>query len=443
MCFAISYEVKVSRAFDQMPQHKKLRIFAAIFFWGIILSYIWAAPRLFVRMARGYADFSNFYTAGKIVQRGQSHQLYDLALQTQIQSQFSEPVALRNRALPFMRPPLEALLFLPLSYLSYTRAYAAWVFLCMLLVGGTAAFLRSRIPGFSAIPWWLYYPACFSFCPIFYGFVLGQDAAFMLLLFGLVSVYWIEGKDFRAGCFLGLALIKFQLVLPLILILCLKRQFRTLSGCALVAGLLSLVSIWVVGWKGMIEYPVYLWRLNLKGSAAAIYPSVMPSLRGLVQGWTDPLHPLPRLDWITGVLSLAILLWAARQWHTSAPRSSRIYFAGVATVLLATLLAGYHEFSYDLSLLFPFVLWAAHKGLQDHELDTTTRWTLMLAAGALLYAPLYFLLIAKGQLNLMALPVLWLAWGLARAIKKWQSGSADFPASVVPGAGPHSRVKWI
>jgi hypothetical protein len=416
--------VRDLQAFHPMPQHKKLRVFAAMFFWGMILSCLWVAPGVYGHAARGAADFSTFYTAGKIVQRGQGHQLYDWGVQTQVQSEFSRTAALRNRALPYMRPPYEALLFLPLSYLSYPRAYVVWVLLNMLLVGLTAAFLRSRIPDLPTIQWWLYYPAVFSFCPIAFGFLMGQDSALMLLLFGLAMVHWLEHKDFRAGCFLGLALIKFQLVLPLIFILCLKRQFRTLAGFSLVAILLSGIGVWVVGWEGMVAYPGFLWRLSQMGVAAAIYPNMMPSLRGLLQGWTDALHPSPSLVLITGLLSLVVLVWAAAQWRVQAPRPSKIYWAGVAIVFLATLLVGYHEYSYDLSLLLPVVLRSANTGLQNRELDATTRWSLMLGSAALLCAPLYLLLIAKGQLNLIAVPELLLASGLARAIKIWQSAES-------------------
>jgi hypothetical protein len=413
-----------------MPPHRKLQIFVATFVWGILLLYIWMAPRLYDRMARGYADFSNFYTAGKIVQTGQRGRLYDLTWQTQVQSSFSEAAALRNRALPYMRPPFEALLFWPLSYLPYERAYAAWALLNIFLVAVTAAFLRSRIPGLVAIPWWLYYPAYFSFYPIAYGFVLGQDAALMLFLFGLVLTRWLKGQDFRAGCFLGLALIKFQLVLPLILILFIKRQFRTLAGFSLVATLLAAVSLWVVGWQALRDYPSYLWRLNEEGSVAGIFPSVMPSLRGLVQGWNDPLHPLPSLDVITGVLAVSLLVWAAWQWPTASPRSSKSYLAGVAVIFLATLLAGYHEFCYDLSLLFPLVLLAARAGLRDAAASATVRWTLVMAAAVLSYPPFFFYLHAKAHLNLIALPLLWLAWGFSRYARVAQFREAT--ASLTP-----------
>jgi hypothetical protein len=248
---------------------------------------------------------------------------------------------------------------------------------------------------------------------------LGQDAALVFLLFGLVTVKLLEGRDFQAGCWLGLILIKFQLVLPLVFILFLKKQFRTLAGFSLVAVLLTSVSLWVVGWKGMAAYPQYLWRLNEKGSAAAIYPSVMPSLRGLVQGWTNPLQVIPKLDVITAGLSLALLVWAAWQWPADAARTSKAYSGGLAIVFLATLLAGYHEFGYDLSLLFPIALLAASAGCDDGRLDTTTRRALLFGSAALLCPPLYLLLISAVRLNLMALASLCLAWALARAVKIW------------------------
>src|SRR5258707_12222952 len=133
----------------------------------------------------------------------------------------------------------------------------------------------------------------------------------MLLLFGLVAMQWREGRDFQAGCFLGLALIKFQFVLPLIFILILKKQFRTLTGFSLVAALLAGVSLWVVGWHGMATYPQYLRHLNAKGAAAPIYPSVMPSLRGPVEGWTGPLDPRHGPARITSGPSQVFLVWEA------------------------------------------------------------------------------------------------------------------------------------
>ena len=98
-----------------------------------------------------------------------------------------------------------------------------------------------------------------------------------------------------------------------------------------------------------------------------------------------------------------------------------MYSAGIATVFLATLLAGYHAFGFDLSLLFPVVLGAASMGLHCLELDATTRRMLLMGAAALMFSPLYLLLLAGARLNLMAVGLLLLALGFARAIKIWRS----------------------
>ncbi len=409
-----------------MPSSAKIYRYAGFFFGAVLLSYACAAPKLFPYVTEGYADFSNFYGAGQILHRGLGNRLYDPALQAEVQREFSHAAVVLHRALLYLRPPFQALIFLPLTYLSYIRAYQVWVVLSGVLVWATARFLRPRIPELQTLPWSVYYLAYFSFWPVAYGLVLGQDAALMLLLVGLFVVALREGKDFRAGCFLGLALIKFQLVLPLVFILFVKRQFRVLGGFAVVAGGLACVSVWVVGWDGLVGYPGYLQRMNHAGAAVAIFPGMMPSFRGLVEGWTNPAHSSSILDVLTGMVSLAVLIWAARQWDISSPRTSKIYLAGVSMALLAGLLAGYHMFSYDLSLLCPVLLLASASGLKDVELDAVSRKLLLLGAAGLLFAPLYLLLIWKGRLNLMAFFLVVLLWGYSRAIKDWKFQQARF-----------------
>ena len=396
-----------------------------MFFGGILLSYLLVTPRVY-DYPEG-SDFSTFYTAGKIVRRGQSQRLYDWALQTRVQSEFSRATVLRGRALPYLRPPFEALLFVPLSYLPYRTAFGVWIALCGLFVGLSAMFLRSRIPDAPAIPWWLYYPAIFSFGPIAHGFALGQDCALVLFLFAWILICLHEGKDFRAGCLLGLALIKFQLVLPLLFVFMVKKQFRTLAGFSSVAALLAAVGVWLLGWEGILGYATYLWQLNQRPLAAGIWPSMMPSIRGLAQGWGD-MHSSVGLDLLVGMLSFVLLIWAAMQWDTTAPRRSRCYRVGISICFFATLLAGYHASGYDMSLLFPVVLYAANSGWYDRELDVRTRGILLLGSALLLCAPLYLVLARHGQVNLLAVAVLVLVWGYSRTIRVGLPESAVVPA---------------
>jgi len=392
-----------------------------MFFGGMLLSYILVMPRVYDSPEQ--ADFSSFYTAGKIVQRGLSSHLYDWDLQTQVQSEFSRASALRHRALPYLRPPFEAILFVPFSYLPYRQAFAAWIVLSLVLVGGTATLLHRRILELAAIPRWIYYPAVFSYCPFAHGLALGQDFAVLFLLVALTIIFLYCGSDFYAGCFLALGLIKFQLVLPIVLVLAIKKRFRTLAGFSVVAVLLLGFGVWLVGLSEAVSYPAYLWRLNQDPAAAGIFPSMMPSARGLVQGW-GAMQSSRAMDLSIGLISLVLLGWTARQWRTDAPRQSRAYLAGIAAVLLATQLTGYHASGYDMSLLFPVVLAAAAAGLHDGELDAITRWVLLSSAILILLAPLYLLLLGLAHAHLLAVPVILLLWGYSRASRTWSFGLA-------------------
>src|SRR5262249_9795618 len=158
---------------------------------------------------------------------------------------------------------------------------------------------------------------------------------------------------------------------PFAFVLFLKRRFRALLGFVTVGILLAALSAAIVGVRGLLEYPLYLWHLNKVPAAAAIFPGMMPNLRGLLEGWGSPMRSYVALDVGTGILSLLLLIWAASNWHTQA-LGSKVYLGGLALALVATVLSGYHTFSYDLSLLCPVVLMSAWISLNDSQLEART-----------------------------------------------------------------------
>jgi hypothetical protein len=394
----------------------------------MIFCYAWAAPAMYRKGAMGYADFSVLYTAGRIVRAGQGHCLYDLKTQTQVQKQFSHAAVLRNAALPYMRPPFEAVLFLPFVHFPYPQAYLAWSGLNLLLVMLAALLARGRVSALGAIPAWVYYAAYLAFFPLCLGLELGQDVGIILLLFVALTACLVAGQDFWAGCVLGLGLIKFHLILPLVFVLLLKRRSRALGGFALMGLLLAGLSALVVGGHGLAEYPVYLWRLNQAPAAAAISRGMMPNLRGLLQGWGSSIRPYPGLDLATAGLSVMLLLWAARRWDAEAP-GSKTYLGGFMLVLLASVLSAYHVFVSDLSLLCPMLLVSGLEAWGNSQLKRGTRGMLAGAAGALLCAPVYLIAIQmSGRLNLMAVFLLVLAAGWGRAIREERATPPVVPA---------------
>jgi hypothetical protein len=407
------------------PARWRKDVVAGVFFWTMILCYVWVAPSVYRYATEGYSDFSAFYTAGKMMQAGEGRRLYDLAAQSEVQKQFSHAAVLRNRALAYMRLPFEAAVFVPFVRLPYQRAYLAWAAVNFLLVGAAAVLIRRRIAELQEISGWVYYAAYFAFYPLAYGLALGQDLGLVVLLFAVVTVCLVAGRDFPAGCVLGLGLIKFQLVLPLVFVLLLKRRFRALAGFAVIGAALTEASVLIVGLRGLADYPLYLWRLNKVPAAAAIFPGMMPNLRGLMEGWRSPMRSYVVLDAVTGALSLMLLLWVAYRWDAEAVRSSKVYLGGLVLVLVATTLIGYHTFVYDLSLLCPVLLVSASTGWKDSQLELGTRKLLMVGAGTLLCAPLYLIAMqVLGRLNIMGIFLLVLALGWGRAVAEWKGAPA-------------------
>src|SRR5215467_5043676 len=100
----------------------------AAVFWLLAMSLIHAiiVYQTLPLLRRGYQDFTIFYTAGRILQGGQTGSLYDLKAQYKLQQDFASFVAIRKGPLPYNHPPFEALLFLPLAYLPFWSAYLLW-----------------------------------------------------------------------------------------------------------------------------------------------------------------------------------------------------------------------------------------------------------------------------------------------------------------------------
>jgi len=67
--------------------------------------------------------------------------------------------------------------------------------------------------------------------------------------------------------------------------------------------------------------------------------------------------------------------------------------------------------------MLPIILLAAKLVWDDPALDLPTRRILLSGAVALMFPPLYLVLIVATRLNLMAVAVLCLAWGLARRLR--------------------------
>jgi hypothetical protein len=285
-----------------------------------------------------------------MVRAGQSGLLYDLDAETRAQVEFAPNVQIRQAALPYMHPPFEAWLFVPFTFFSYIHAYLLWNVLSGMMALASIMLLRRQFPEIGALALTFLVLAVTGFLPVTSGIVQGQDASLLLLLYVVALTASERGGDALAGAALAAGLFKFNLILPLTFLLAVKRP-RLLFGFAPVAALLGSISVAMVGWRGVVGYIQFLFRMENSGAGGAIVGGDMPNLRGIVATLAGS-HLGAWLTPLTIVCSAVVVVITL--WRMAPAENSRRFDFVLATA--AAILVSYHTFSYDLSLLLPAVL---------------------------------------------------------------------------------------
>jgi Glycosyltransferase family 87 len=324
---------------------------AGVFLLVMTLSHIVLVPRLLPLLRSGYPNFAIFYAAGSMVRHGQSMSLYNLSAQYQVQKQFAPNVRIRQAALPYNHPPFEALLFWPFTFLGYWQAYLFWTALNLTMVMASLVVLRRQFAEIGNLPTTFVVLAATGFFPLFGAIIQGQDCILLLFLYVLAVVTFKKEKDAVTGAILGLGLFRFQLVLPLVLILAVRR-WRLLLGFVPVAGLLVLVSLAMLGWRGAVDYVRLVLTLEKTGAGGSIVAVGMPNLRGMIAGLPGVEAGSTLAMALILACSIAAILITVSQIRPSL--DSVLFSFNLATI--AAILVSYHALTYDLTLLLPAVL---------------------------------------------------------------------------------------
>jgi Glycosyltransferase family 87 len=367
---------------------------------------------------KGYSDFTIFYTAGQIVRQGQGQHLYDNAMQYQIQQSFASAVQIRKGPLPYNHPAFEALLFVPLTYLNYATAYLVWDLINLSILAALPFLLRPHISLMKSGSPLLWLLVLLGFFPIVATLMQGQDAVLVLLIYVLTFVALKRNAEGLAGIWLGLGTFRFHLIVPLIVIFLCWQRWKTIRSFLTVTVILAGVSVAITGWQASLHYPAYVLHLESSLGHAAIFPAVMPNLRGLVTAprWADAFPVVSTVALIA--LSLGLLVWVIAvvvvRGQKPLPYKLDLQFS-VATV--ATVLVCYHAYAYDLSILIiPAFLIVSYM----HErpgLEWRRGIALLLPIGLLFCTPLYILLgFRSDHLNLLAIVELVWLWAIRAEI---------------------------
>ncbi|MGH7970515.1 MAG: glycosyltransferase family 87 protein, partial [Limisphaerales bacterium] len=210
----MTLSIKAPKLDSLFMNRRNLQTFLFAFFSFLLVLHVIFFGQAKDAALKGGAGLSSFYSAVKMVQSGQGSQLYDIAAKGRYQAKLFPDVTTRNGTLIFLHPPFEALLYLPLAYVSYPAAYAIWAIANLLLLLLTVALLSPYMKGLEAL--WRPLPLLMflGFFPVFISLLQGQDSIWLLFIFALTFDSLKKGHALRGGVFLGLGLFKFQYTLP-------------------------------------------------------------------------------------------------------------------------------------------------------------------------------------------------------------------------------------
>ena len=267
------------------------------------------------------------------------------------------------------------------------------------------------------------------FLPANIALLQGQDSILLLLLFALGFLQLTKGHDAIAGCIFGLATFKPHLILPVILIMMVTKRWKLM--CSFLGTCLALltVSVLLVGWRAVLEFPRFLIRFShLPPDVAGAYPEAMPNLRGLVYVVLNSKASSLVIQVTVIGCSVLLLLLVWISFYGNSGRMSGIAFS---LIVVASLMVSYHLNMHDLTLLIlPMFLVADY--VAEREL-TPIRLLLGLAAGLLFILP---------SLNfpppVMVVAVLLF---LAALLKESLSSETPIPVRHLPELTPNLRAR--
>lgn len=371
------------------------RTLIMLFLGGMI---VWHAAVLVgsrYQLSQAISDFVSFYSAGQAVRRGLGPELYSQKTLTRLQDEVAPLLVQQwHGPLPYIHPPFEAAIFAPFAALPYPAAFGVWDLVSVSALFVAILLLSSCLPRLrlwsSALP----FLCAFAFLPVLVCLLRGQDSAILFLFMVCAYVAMRHHRDFAAGMCLGLALIKFQIVLGLIAILLLKRKWHLAFGFALTTIALTMASAAVVGWDATIHYPHTLILLSQSQTHLTMNPDNMPNLRGAIERVLGEGGMI--INVVLALASVASILFVARRCNFDPDRAG--FALEFSLALTVSLLISYHLGTQDLILLLlPLLL--VSEALFEHTIGRPASSVLVAAVVLIFLNPVYLLLAAIHSLE--------------------------------------------
>jgi glycosyl transferase family 87 len=331
------------------------------------------------------SDFAILYAGARLVNENPLD-LYNAQAQFKIER---EVLHSENWAARFLYPPFFALAISSLGRMNYVAAYWAWTGFTALLYLASVLLLIREFPGNTAI-----FALAAIGCPAFHWLILaGQTTVIALFIFVLIYIALRRRLYFIAGAFIALLGYRPQFMI-LIAPICLMKLPRS-AFFGFVAMLFALFVAGVVG-LSLDSYARYLALIREMTDLLrlAIHPlGFFVSAYGLLR-----MLGSETLATVASV-GLAILsgYWLFVQWPSE--RDVGGFASWFASLIVATLLTMSYSLIYDLLLIMVVIALAPWSVLRSAQAS----------ALAFLYcAPVFYLFLGSGAINLSPIALGWL-----------------------------------
>ncbi len=302
-------------------------------------------------------DFGVYLVQADIFRHEGPSKIYDApavaAQQTDLESYMRNPLdAAAPEITPY--PPLFAWLLGPLTLVPPPAALAVWIALSVLALAHVARRVAQQVPGPSRRRVVVILLVSF---PVAIGLYYGQVVLLLAAAFAEAYVALRQGRDMRAGLWLGTLILKPQYLILLGPLLLWKRRWAALAGMCLCVAAIAVGCVLIAGVPALVALAAALGRgADFHGQGGfPTQPQVMINWRALLL-LLEHIGVVPSIPDQLGVF-LAVLLGAATAlavvavWRGDWQPASPSFAPRMAVVVLGTLLTAYHSHGHGAILV--------------------------------------------------------------------------------------------
>lgn len=337
-------------------------------------------------------DFPAFYASAQIAATSGFANVYDLAVQREVQNALLSPYTSEATLLPAFLLPFFLLPFCLLLPLGLSGGLIVWTLINLVAtVGYLFRFLRAAqryhkddwanqshhvAPG-QRVERSLLMLALFSF-PVFTNLFFAQLNIWLLLSAGEFLRAWEQGRPFRGGLWLSGMLCKPQALALMLPFLILTREWDVLAGFALASGAIGAISLALAGLYGIKAWALLL--IQYPGNLLSISPHAMMNIRMVGENLSFLLPPDVMRRIALG-LSVVVALLALMFSICLRKRMPEEKSEALLLLLAATCAVVWHAHTHMAVILIPPLLSQVISGRMPRYL--LVLWTVLPAAGFL------------------------------------------------------------